>query len=160
MPVARRQLWIAGLILLASCLAFLLASRPARPALLTVSSDPNIKVQAVLCTFGTNHTYYYGDKVDRLIDSFIPGRREKNAAWLRWHTAENSTVAWVCLVHPSYGVPRFRGSPVAPPPLFRAKMVDPDGAVTILKTLDTFQQDFRSKSLLTGWELAGRLTAH
>ncbi len=160
MPVARRQLWIGGSILLASCVAFLVASRPARPALRIVSSDPNIKVQSVLCTFGTNHTYYYGDKVDRLIDSLIPGRRDKNAAWLRWHTVENTTVVWVRLVHPSYGVPRFRGAAVAPPPLFHAKMVDTNGAVTILKTLDTFHQDFRSKSLLTGWELAGRVTAH
>src|SRR5512136_3042973 len=98
MRVTRRQLWIAGGILLAACFALWMAFRPERPALAVVSTGPNIKVPSVVCTFGTNHMYYYGGAVDRLIDSLIPSRREKNAAWLRWHSARDSTVVWVRVV--------------------------------------------------------------
>jgi hypothetical protein len=160
MRIRRRQLWIAGAILLVSCFALLLASRPPRPALLLVSSEPNIKVSSIICTFGTNHVYYYGGKVDRLIDSLIPKRRDKNAAWLRWHSTENSTVLWVRFVHSSYGVPRFQGAAVVPPPLFRAQMVDTNGVVTRLQAIETFHQEFPSKSLIMGWEFAGQLKDH
>ncbi len=160
MRVALQPLWIAGAILLVSCLALLVVSRPARPALVVVSSDPGIKVSSVACTFGTNHMYSYEGNADRIIDSLIPGRREKNAAWLSWHTSQNTTVVWVRFVHPSYGIPRFRGAAVVPPPLFRARMADTNGAVTVLKALETFHQDFHSKSLLVGWEIPGQLRAH
>jgi hypothetical protein len=160
MRVTRRPIWIAGVVLLAACFALLVVFRPPRPALLVVSSEPKIKVASVVGTFGTNHVYYYGGKTDRLLDSLIPRRRNRNAAWLRWHSAENSTVLWVRLVHPSYGVPRFRGAAVVPPPLFRAQMVDTNGVVTPLQALETFHQEFQSESLIMGWELAGQLKDH
>lgn len=104
--------------------------------------------------------YYYGGKMNRLIDSLIPKRRDKNAAWLHWRSADNTTVLWVRFAHPSYGVPRSRGAAVVPPPLFRAQMVDINGVVTPLEALETFHQEFQSQSLIMGWELAGELKDH
>jgi len=127
---------------------------------MVVSSDPNIKVCSIVCTFGTNHVYYYGDSVDRLMDPLTTRFRDKDASRLRCSTPENSTVVWVRFVHPSYGVPRFRGSTVVPSTTFRAQMVDTNGAVILLQALDTLRQDFHSQSLIMGWEVAGKLEAH
>jgi hypothetical protein len=160
MRVTRQPIWIAGGILLVSCFALLLVFRPTRPALVVVSSDPRITVSSVLCTFGTNHMYCYEGTADRITDWLIPSRLDKNAAWLHWHTSENSTVVWVRFVHPSYGVPRFRGAAIVPPSVFTAHIIGTNGAVTLLKSLDTCHQDFHSQSLVTGWEMPGQLKAH
>ncbi len=134
--------------------------RSARTPLVIVSSDPNVNVSSVVCTFGTNHVYYWGGAVDRLMDPLVTRLSDRNANRMWCRTREGTTVVWVRFVHPDYGIAPPQRPRIAPPGPFRAQLIGTNGAVTPLETVDALMQSYRHRFLVMGWEIAGQLEAH
>jgi hypothetical protein len=132
-----------------------------------VSSDKKFDI-SVMCTFGTNHVYYYGDAVDRLFDPAIRRWSNTNAYRLRCQTDEPTTVVWVRLEHPDFAKPP---PPVATPtgPVrwptvgahrqFRARLMDAGAAETILDLKGSLQH-YKGGYYVGGWLLSGSLKDH
>lgn len=160
MLAGHRKVWIAGAMLPLVCMFLFMAFRPTRMPLVVMSSDPNIHVSSVVCTVGTNHTYYYGDGMDRLMDPVIRRLEDTNANRLRCSTSENSTIVWLRFDHPDYGVVPLRGRPVGRLEPFRAQLIDTNGAVVPLQPVEVRMQHFQRRFVVMGWEVAGQLEGH
>jgi hypothetical protein len=143
--------------------------RPVSSSLSVVSANPQFRVLSC-CTVGTNHVYYYGDYMDRVLEPFIRGLRLKpQSVRMRYDTTTQTTMIWVRFQHPDYGkVPpnRTMATPtgpvrtfVGPPPQFRARWIDQHGLTTNLDQKESFQS-FHGKYCIGGWLLSGTLEDH
>jgi hypothetical protein len=159
--MVHRKLWIVGAMVVLACIFLLLAFIRTRMPLVAISSDPNIHVSSVVCTVGTNHVYYHGDGMDRLMDPLISRLSDPNAYRLRCATTGSNTIVWVRFDHPDYGVIPAQGPPVPPPVApFRAQLIDTTGSVVPLSSVDVRLQHYRRRFLVMGWEIAGQLKDH
>ena len=88
--ITPRRFWTCcGLVLIpiAMIALFVLLSSVEPSPLPVVSYNANFGV-SVRCTFGTNHVYYYGDRLDRLLDR----PSDDGVGTLTLHTGSSSTL--------------------------------------------------------------------
>jgi hypothetical protein len=134
-----------------------------RPAPLTlISSATNVHVASIVCTFGTNHVYYYGSPLSKIMDPLETRLSTTNANRVRCTTDQNSTVVWVRFVGSEYGIipPRnTAGVPMVGPNRFRTSLMETNGIAIYLTPKNTMQH-FRQRFYVTSWELPGTLTDH
>lgn len=149
-----------AVIVIAAFLVLFLILHSARMPLAIVSSDPNIQVSSVVCTFGTNHVYYHGDTWDKIMDPLITRLNDTNAYRLRCNTDDQSTVIWVRFVHPDYGIIPAQTPPRGHPMRFHAKLTDTNGVVTPLQSVNASMQHYRRRFYVTGWAVPGKLETH
>jgi hypothetical protein len=150
------------IVLFAAGVTVFLLVRPVSMPLTIVSSGPDVRVVSIICTFGTNHVYYYGDGMDQIMDPITTRLGDTNAYRLRCATDQPSTVVWVRFTHLDYGVIPPRTSPAMPPiipPRFRASLTEGSGATTNLE-LESTLQHFRRQFYVAAWALPGPLDAH
>lgn len=155
-------LLIPVLAIVASLLFLFLRSSP----LVTISSNAQFGITAT-CTFGTNHVYYYGDPVDRVLDPIIRRGSNTNAYRLRVQTTEVTTVVWVRLENPSFANPpplvaSATGLVRMPTPdalrQFQARLIEVGG--DSLLDLKSSLQHYKGSYCVGGWLLPRSLQAH
>ena len=135
---------------------------------IVVSAKPKLSV-TYLRTEGTNHRYYYGGFLNRIIDP-IERRLVPGANRLGFITTNKTGVLWVRLAHSDFGnIPPMRfvtaGTkafpiPAGPTVEFRAEWVDSSGAKTELARIPTCAQNFRGRFWLGGWFLPDNIESH
>ena len=156
------------LALLAVVVLSLLLSRPPSSPLVVVFSDTKFRISS-RCTFGTNHVSYYGDPVDRILDSALR-RWSDTDAWqrLRYQSDQPCTVVWVRFDHPDYAKPPMvlvatPFGPVREPVLsrqeFRARLVKPTGGEIVLDPVGSMEH-YKRAFHVVGWRLTGSLEDH
>ena len=145
----------AALVLVAAVAILLLEFRGASMPLRITSSSPTLDVASMACTVGTNHAFSYGK---------IWERNEP----LTSVSQEKSTVIWVSLVRPDFGiVPPGRivtmpgGQRVLEvddqPMPFRAQLKDINGVVTSLAGADSSSHSYKHRAWIMGWRVPGSL---
>jgi hypothetical protein len=134
-----------------------------KPSPLTLtSSATNVHVASIVCTFGTNHVYYYGNPLSKLMDPLETRLSTTNANRVRCTTDQDGTVVWVRFAGSEYGIipPRTpAGAPMVGPDRFRASLTETNGKAIFLTRKNTMQH-FRQKFYVQSWELPGSLTDH
>jgi hypothetical protein len=160
-----RARYVLLLIPVAVLLCLLFSRSPSSP-LVIVSSNANFGISAK-CTFGTNHVYYYGDSVDRILDPAIRRWSDTNAYRIRLYSDQPSTVIWVRLDHPDYAKPPplvvTAIGPVRMPsggqPQWRARLINGVGSETVLERKGSLQH-YKGGYYVGGWLLPGSLEDH
>jgi hypothetical protein len=174
--LSHKARWGAALVLLAVVAILLLEFRRGSMPLRIISSSPTLHIAFMACTVGTNHIFYYGRVWDRAGDAFERWRRKRNhiaetpfeGQKLYSVSQEKSTVIWVSLVHPDFGIVppgqiittpggdsvfRPRGEPMP----FQAQLKDTNGVVTWLTGADSCSHSYKERAWITGWKVPGAL---
>ena len=163
-----RARYILVLVTIAVATLFVLLPRPGSSPLVVMSFDKKFGV-STLCTFGTNHVYYYGDSLDRVFDPAFRRWKlvETNAYRLRYQSDHPATVVWVRFDHPDYAKqPPLVATPAGPvrlpaggQPHFRARLINKAGAETVLDQVGSMQH-YKRGFYVEGWLLRGSLEDH
>jgi hypothetical protein len=160
----------ARYVLLVIALAALLLGAPfllrESSPLVAISSNKAFVVSS-LCTFGTNHLYYYGDPIQRVFDPAITRLSDTNANRLFFKTTNATTAIWVRLKNPAFAQrPPLVMTPAGPTPRpsptahhkYTAHLIE-RGADTPLE-LKTSLIHYKGSYYVGGWLLSGSLADH
>jgi len=146
-------------VLTVLAVGLILIYRRAQMPLAIVSSNPKMQVSTV-CTFGTNHVYYYGNIGNQIMDPLETRLSNTNANRLRCNTDAPSTVIWARFLDADYGIIPPQKPPSGIPMRFQARLTDSNGAVMMLPAVNARMQHYQRKFYVMGWTVPGVLEAH
>src|SRR5688572_28965148 len=102
MIIGKRQISLAVGIGLLLGVAGILAIKNQGKEFEVVSAAPNVEVEWIDLTAGTNHTYFYGGFIDRLIDPFLQYRGVTQANRVQYTQSDTTVVMWVMFKSPEF----------------------------------------------------------
>jgi hypothetical protein len=159
---------LAVVLVLGVCILLFVTVHSAKTPLVIVSSGPNIRVSSVVRTFGTIHWHSLGSTRDIALDwvsrvlhdlQWIGPVHSRSSRTITF-TPQKSTVIWVRLVHPGFGLVPSGRVVNTQPVRFVARLTNTNGVAAQLTDANGRYQDYRQKSVVAGWIVPGELESH